>query len=109
MTSERSELGIGCSPLLGGNTPQGIVAVLTGPDGREIATATDFHKGSPSGFDQNEAQTIRAKKALAAAAMRALASPRLSNAIDEYTAERIVTEMCNQGCNVVIVPVGYEE
>lgn len=108
---ERSaeDQSVNAKDTLVAETPQGIVAVLVGPDGSQIATATDFHRGSSSGFDQCEVQTIRAKKALAFASMRALASPRLSNAIDEYMAERIVDGMCRQGCRVVIVPVGYQE
>ena len=43
------------------------------------------------------------------AAMRALASPRMCEAIDTYIAEQIMRAMCNKGCRVIIVPVGYDE
>lgn len=91
------------------NTPQGVVALLVSDDGREIATATDFHHGKPGGFSQLEAQEIRAKEALSMAMMRALCSPRLSNAVDVYDAGRLMEKLCRNGCHVVIVPVGYEE
>lgn len=89
--------------------PQGIVAILVAADGREIANATDFHTGSPGGFEQQEAQRIRAIRRLAIKAMRELSSPLLSNAISEYDAERILRQMCDNGCKVLIVPVAYDE
>ena len=89
--------------------PKGVVAVLVGNDGCEIATATAFNTGAPAGFSRQQYQEIAARSDLALAAMRALASPRLTDAIDGYTAERIMRKMCDEhGCRVVIVPVGYE-
>ena len=90
--------------------PKGVVAVLVGADGCELANAADFDAGKPAGFSQQEAQESRARRALALAAMDALAAPRLSQAIDAYTAEQIMRRMCDQhGCRVVVVPVGHEE
>ena len=89
-------------------TPQGIVAILVGKDGREIATATDFNHGAPGGFSQKEAQQIRAKKHLAFTTIRNLSSPILADAIDDYSAEQIIGKMCEKGCRLVIVPVGYD-
>jgi hypothetical protein len=87
--------------------PNGVVAVLVGADGREIANAADFDAGAPAGFRRQEAQESRARRALALATMNALASPRLVEAIDACTAERIMRTMCNEGgCRVVIVAVG---
>lgn len=89
--------------------PKGVVAVLVGSDGCEIANAADFDKGNLAGFSRQEAQESRARRALALATMNALAAPRLVQAIDAYTAERIMRTMCDEhGCRVVIVPVGYE-
>lgn len=90
-------------------TPKGVVAVLVGADGCEIANTADFDAGKPAGFSQRDAQESRARRALAMATMEALASPRLTQAIDVYTAEQIVRRMCDQhGCRVVVVPVGHE-
>lgn len=89
--------------------PKGVVAILVAQDGRELANAADFDRGTPAGFSRQEAQESRARRALALAAMNALASPRLAEAIDTYTAERIMRTMCEQrGCRVVTVAVGYE-
>jgi hypothetical protein len=91
-------------------TPAGVIAVLIGPDGREVANAADFGGGGPAGFSQHETQARRAKQWLAHATMKALSSPLLSNAIDTYQAERLVDEMCRTGgCRVLTVPIGYEE
>jgi len=90
-------------------TPQGVVAVLVADDGREIANATDFHAGAPGGFKQQEAQRIRASRMLALKTMRELASPLLSNSIEEHQADAILRKMCERGCKVVIVPVGYDD
>jgi hypothetical protein len=91
-------------------TPTGVIAVLIGPDGREVANAADFGCGGPAGFSQQETQTMRAKQRLAHATMKALASPLLSNAIDTYQAERLVDEMCRAGgCRVLTIPTGHDE
>lgn len=89
--------------------PKGVVAVLLGSDGVELANAAEFGAGAPSGFSQQEIQESKARRALALAAMRALASPRLSDVIEAYTAEKIMRSMCDQGCRLVIVSVGYDE
>lgn len=89
-------------------TPQGIVAVLLNKDGRPIVNATDFNLGGPGGFSQKEAQIIRAKDALAMKAVRELSSPVLSDAVQKYEAKQILDRMCENGCRVAIVPVGYD-
>ena len=90
-------------------TPKGVVAILVGDDGSEIATATEFGTSAPAGFSRRDFQESQVRRALALATMRALASPRLSDHIEPYTAEQIVRSMCNKGCRVVIVPVGYDD
>jgi hypothetical protein len=90
-------------------TPKGVIAVLVGADGVELANAAAFGAGAPAGFSRQEFHEIQARRALALAAMRALASPRLSDAIEAYTAEQIMRVMCNQGCRVILVPVGYDQ
>ena len=87
--------------------PPGIVAVLVGRDGREVAHAASFSRSAPAGFGLAEAQESRCRILLASAVMRALASPLLADNIDSYTAQRIVESMCSNGCRIVIVPVGH--
>ena len=90
-------------------TPKGIVAVLVGPDGRELANASNFGGGGPAGISQRERQESRACRSLALAAMAALASNILSAAISNYMAEQILCEMCQKGCRILIVPIGYDD
>lgn len=89
--------------------PKGVVAVLVASDGREIANATDFNSGFPGGFSQQEAQKTRARRMLSLKTMRELASPLLSKSINEYDAERILQHMCENGCRVIVVPIGYSD
>jgi hypothetical protein len=88
--------------------PQGVVAVLVGKDGREIANCCDFHAGSPGGFTQQEAQRLRAKEGLASVVIRELSSPLLGDAIDNYHARQIVDRMCDNGCRLIFIPIGYD-
>ena len=89
--------------------PKGVVAVLVAPDGRELANAAEFGGGAPAGFSRQDFQESIARRSLALATMRALASPLLSDAIEVHTADGIMRAMCNKGCRVVIIPVGYDE
>lgn len=54
-------------------------------------------------------QRIRARRRLAFAVVRELSSPLLSKAIGEYEAEKIMEKMCEDGCRVIVVPIGYDE
>ena len=90
-------------------TPKGVVAVLIGRDGREVAHAGQFGLSAPAGYTSREFQETMARRALAMETMRALASPLLSDAIDAYDAERILRAMCEKGCRVAICPIGWDE
>lgn len=113
MTTDNSEsgqpMGLAADRPVKPRTPKGVVALLVGPDGHELANASDFGTGAPAGFSRRDFQETQARRALALAAVGALASPRMGNALDVYLAEQIMRAMCNKGCRVVIVPVGYDE
>lgn len=89
--------------------PKGVIAVLLDPNGRELANAAEFGSGGPVGLSLHDFQESLARRSLALATMRAMASPILSAAIDIDAADAIVRAMCNRGCRVFIVPVGYDE
>lgn len=80
--------------------PSGVVMTLSSPDGRVIAHAADFERGSPAGFSVREAQESRCKRQLSIEVVRVLASPLLSEAVDYYIADQIVARMRNNGCVV---------
>jgi len=88
--------------------PQGVVVILIDKKGREIANATDFNEGAPGGFKQQEAQVFRAKRMLALKMVAALVSPALREVITDYDAERMLNNLCENCCKLVIVPIGYE-
>lgn len=46
-------------------TPKGVTVVLTDPQGRVVANASDFEGGGSAGVSRKEAQTWRAKRACA--------------------------------------------
>lgn len=95
--------------VVGPRTPQGVVAVLLGPDGRDLANASSFCRSGPAGFSAREFQEIQARRALSLAAVSALASPTMANALDSYLAEKIISAMCDHGCRVVVLPVGHDQ
>ena len=88
---------------------KGVVAVLIGPKCQELANAADFSRVIPGGFNQEEAQEHRARDSLALAAMKNLASPILSDAIDSYDARQILSKMCTNGCRVIVTAIGYDD
>lgn len=90
------------------NAPQGVVAIFANEKGREIASVSDFNPGSPCGFTQQEAQRTRARDALAMEAVRALSSPVLSGAVEQYVANQIMDKMIHNGCRTFFVPIGYD-
>lgn len=75
----------------------GTVMVFIAPEGRVIASATDFAQHSPGGFTNEEAQRLRCRDALAAAIIDAFASPVLNGAMDSYSRARIVGELEKSG------------
>lgn len=88
--------------------PQGVVGILVDKNGKRIAESTDFQTGFPAGFTQKEIQECRVKSYLAMSAVKALSSTILSDAISQYEADQILKNMCRNGCNIIIVPVGYD-
>lgn len=90
-------------------TPKGVVAVLVGPDGRELANAADFSRGAPAGFSSLQYQDALARRALALNAVARLSSSTMAGAVDMYLAEQIMHAMCNKGCRVMTLPVGHDK
>ena len=56
-----------------------------------------------------EAHEYRAREVLASVVMRKLASPLLSKHISGHNARAIMQVMCNNGCVVHVIPIGYDE
>lgn len=88
--------------------PSGVVGIFIDPDGRVIATATDFYKGYLGGFTLREAQTMRVKKALALEVANAFCSPVFVEAMSEYDIERVMQNMQKNGHKAVFLGIGEE-
>jgi len=93
----------------GKEVPCGVVAILIGKDGRCIASASDFNQSGYGGFSLYDSQKMRAKRALAYEAMRALSSPAIYDVVDTYDYEKIMDAMCSRGgCRVETVAVWHK-
>lgn len=92
-------------PTQGDQTPPGVMAVYV-YDGRVIASASDFNRSAPGGFTIAEAQTYRARDALASKIVRALASPALYENLSTYDCRQIVQKMKGREH---IIPIGHAD
>jgi hypothetical protein len=90
--------------------PSGMVAVIVGPDGREIAHAADFSPDRSSGISKEEAQSYRAKTRVMGALVERMCSGDFAKAIHSdgsYISEQIWSRMRdNLGYKMHVLPVG---
>lgn len=91
--------------------PQGIIAILTSPDGDVIATAADFNRSGMGGCKLWEAQMWRARDQVKWRAVKAYASPAMTDALSSYVVGQIAGELCSKkgGHKITIRAVGWPE
>jgi len=89
--------------------PQGVIAIMTTPEGHVIATAADFDRQSYGGFKLWEAQRMRAKKQAIYATIRAYCSDAIVEAIDSYLSEQIGEALRRKGHTLTLRAIGYPE
>ncbi|MDB5606693.1 MAG: hypothetical protein JWP25_3593 [Bradyrhizobium sp.] len=89
--------------------PQGIIAIMTSPDGDVIATATDFNRSGYGGYKLWEAQAMRAKDQVKWATVRAYCSPVVSDALDSYLMGQVADRLCSKGHKITLRAVGYPD
>lgn len=91
--------------------PQGVIAIMTAPDGRVVATHADFEPSGMGGLELWQAQRYRAQQQVKWAAVRAYCSPVVANAIDRYLSSRIADDLCSKqgGHRIVCRAVGYPD
>lgn len=89
--------------------PQGIIAIMTAPDGDVIATATDFNRSGMGGCKLWEAQKWRARDQVKWATVRAYCSDVVASGISSYTSTKIADELCQKGHKITYRSVGYPE
>ena len=90
--------------------PQGVVAVIVGPTGHEMANAACWSPDKPAGLSVQEAQQTRARQRLAYAMLRACCHDDVAAVVDGHQAERIMEKLCrDRGWKVHIIPVNHEQ
>jgi hypothetical protein len=88
----------------------GVVVVLIAPDGRMVVSVSDFNRSGYGGFTLQEAQTMRAKEALARTAIRAFCNDDLADVIDRYRAEEIIRALCDKKkYRVEMIVIGHKD
>lgn len=90
--------------------PDGVIALLVGKDGHVWATAADFDLSGYGGFKLHESQRIRARQAMRREFVRRTCNPDVAGALDNYTVEKIVEEVCRRlGHAEVFMLVGHPD
>lgn len=88
--------------------PQGVIAIMTAPDGDVIATATDFNRSGMGGCTLWEAQKWRTRDAVQWQAVRAYCSDVVFQALDSFTVDRISRCLLDKGKHQISYrTVGY--
>ena len=90
------------------DAPKGIVMCLISPDGRAVASMTDFAPDTYSGYSMAEAQEHRCKDALAYEMLRVFCNPIIAKVVSNYHAQTIMSALKDNGYTVHTVWVGYE-
>ena len=89
-------------------TPKGVVAVFVGPDGRQIASVSDFNQNGYGGFSLEEAQTSRVKDSIASAVADMLCSSAFTKHLDNYRKREVLSQMqTRDGYHLHIIPIGH--
>ncbi len=90
--------------------PQGVIAIMTAPDGYVIATHADFERQSYGGFKLWDAQRMRTGEAVKRKAVRAYCSDHLVKALEAYTIDRMAEDLIQRGkYRVTYRAIGYPE
>ena len=89
--------------------PSGMVAILTRNDGVVMATAADFDPKSPGYGTIEDAQSGRARIALANAFVRYFCGPDIAEVLEGYGADKLVSSLCERkGYRITMVAAGGE-
>lgn len=91
------------------NEPQGVIAIVTSPDGHVIATVADFARDGYGGCKLWEAQRMRATKFVWWEVVKAYSSPVLSDDLGDYLLDQIGEALRRKGHKLTLRAVGYSE
>jgi hypothetical protein len=95
-------------PIMSDEKLVGVLAIMTAPDGRVIATAADFERQAPGGYKLWEAQRYRARQQVKWATVRAYSSEVLVQAISDHMSEQIAAALCQKGHRLTIKAIGWD-
>lgn len=89
-------------------TAVGVLAIFTDPEGDVVASVSDFDRSGYGGFTLEEAQKLRATRALNDAVIRAYCSERILTCITDGGADQIVRAMERNGWRRTVLPIGHD-
>lgn len=89
--------------------PKGVVAVFVGPDGRCVASVSDFDYSGYGGFSLQQSQEVRVQDAIARKVANALCSSDFTRHMETHDMKRVMRQMIDRdGYKLHIIPVGHE-
>ncbi len=89
--------------------PKGVLAIMTAPDGRVVASESDFDPSEANGFEAWNRQRSRARAAANRATVHAYCSPVIVQVLDQHDIDGICQELCRKkGYRMTIKAIGYE-
>lgn len=90
--------------------PQGIVMLLTWPDGSALAEVSDFDRSGYGGFSLHQAQRLRCKDRIGRAALDRLANPIVGECMERYHVDAWLQKLTrDKGFKLHEIAIGYAE
>lgn len=89
--------------------PKGVIAIMTSPDGRVVASESDFDPSSAAGFQNWQRQRSRARAKANRATVDAYCSPVITEVLDQHDIDGICDDLCRKkGYRLTLKAIGYE-
>jgi hypothetical protein len=89
--------------------PQGIIAIITTPEGSVAATSADFDRSGYGGFKLWEAQRMRAGDSVKRQAVRAYIGEFVGQHLHSYTVDKIIEDLVKGKWRVTYRAIGYPD
>lgn len=90
-------------------TPKGVVAIITDPQGRVMASHADFALNRPGGFSLQDAQQQRAGEGVRRQLIKCTCAEYIAAQLGEYDCRKIVDGLRRDGWRVEYVTIGHDE
>lgn len=93
-----------------GETPKGVVVIVSGPDGYVWAHAADFDRTAPGGCTLLEGQEARARERVALKFIAATCNSNLGDVFEPYEARQLLDRVVRKrGFHLTVVPIGHAD